>query len=136
MLKALFIISAYIVVLLSTNYMAEGDYWESECITRCCSARCWAWRLWPEPRPIGIFVAFELLSIPSYMLGRGAKGDLRSNEAGLKIVRMACACDRDPALRHVARLRAGRIHQLSRRSAQIASLGTDGVPVVASPCCS
>ena len=29
-LKALFLVAGYIVVLLSTNYVAEGDYWESE----------------------------------------------------------------------------------------------------------
>ena len=32
-LKALFIVSAYVVILLSTNYVAEGDYWESEYYT-------------------------------------------------------------------------------------------------------
>jgi hypothetical protein len=29
-LKALFLVSGYVVVLLSTNYIAEGDYWEGE----------------------------------------------------------------------------------------------------------
>ena len=29
-LKALFLVAAYVVVLLSTNYVAEGDYWEGE----------------------------------------------------------------------------------------------------------
>ena len=29
-LKGLFLLSAYVVVLLSTNYMAEGDYYDSE----------------------------------------------------------------------------------------------------------
>jgi len=29
-LKALFIVIAYLVVLMSTNYIAEGDYWEAE----------------------------------------------------------------------------------------------------------
>ena len=29
-LKAVFIVAGYIVVLLSTNYIAEGDYWEGE----------------------------------------------------------------------------------------------------------
>ncbi len=28
LLKALFLVSGYVVVLLSTNYVAEGDYWE------------------------------------------------------------------------------------------------------------
>ena len=29
-LKAMFLLSGYVVVLLSTNYIAEGDYWENE----------------------------------------------------------------------------------------------------------
>src|SRR5687768_13381886 len=29
-LKALFLVAGYVVVLLSTNYIAEGDYWEGE----------------------------------------------------------------------------------------------------------
>ena len=29
-LKALFVVSGYVVVLLSMNYVAEGDYWENE----------------------------------------------------------------------------------------------------------
>ena len=29
-LKALFLVAGYVVVLLSTNYVAEGDYWEGE----------------------------------------------------------------------------------------------------------
>ena len=29
-MKAMFLLSAYVVVLLSTNYISEGDYWENE----------------------------------------------------------------------------------------------------------
>ena len=29
-MKAMFLLAGYVVVLLSTNYIAEGDYWESE----------------------------------------------------------------------------------------------------------
>ena len=28
--KAVFLLAGYVVVLLSTNYVAEGDYWENE----------------------------------------------------------------------------------------------------------
>ena len=38
LLKALFIVSAYVVVLLSTNYIGEGDYWESEYYTLLVSS--------------------------------------------------------------------------------------------------
>ena len=29
-MKALFLVAGYVVVLLSTNYIAEGDYYEGE----------------------------------------------------------------------------------------------------------
>ncbi|MDP6241573.1 MAG: NADH-quinone oxidoreductase subunit N, partial [Acidimicrobiales bacterium] len=28
--KAIFLLAGYVVILLSTNYVAEGDYWENE----------------------------------------------------------------------------------------------------------
>ena len=34
--------SGYVVVLLSTNYIAEGDYWEGEYYFLMLVARCWA----------------------------------------------------------------------------------------------
>ncbi len=74
----------YVVVLLSTNYMAEGDYWESEYyLLMVCSVL--GMSVMASSRDlIGIFVALELLSIPAYMLAAWRKGDERSNEAGLK----------------------------------------------------
>jgi NADH-quinone oxidoreductase subunit N len=83
-LKALFIVSAYIVVLLATNYVAEGDYWESEFYTLLVSSMLGMVVMASSRDLIGIFVALELLSIPAYMLASWRKGDLRSNEAGLK----------------------------------------------------
>ena len=29
-MKATFVLAGYVVVLMSTNYIAEGDYWENE----------------------------------------------------------------------------------------------------------
>ena len=83
-LKALFIVSAYIVVLLATNYVAEGDYWESEFYTLLISSILGMVVMASSRDLIGIFVALELLSIPAYMLASWRKGDLKSNEAGLK----------------------------------------------------
>ena len=83
-LKALFIVSAYVVVLLATNYVAEGDYWESEFYTLLISSILGMVVMASSRDLIGIFVALELLSIPAYMLASWRKGDLKSNEAGLK----------------------------------------------------
>ena len=83
-LKVLFLVTGYIVVLLSTKYVAEGDYWESEyyalmmCSVLGMSVMASATDL------ITIFIALELLSIPAYMLAGWRKRDTKSNEAGLK----------------------------------------------------
>ena len=83
-LDAVFVIAAYIVVLLSTNYIAEGDYWEGEYYILVLSSVLGMMVMASARDLITIFVALELLSIPAYMLAAWRKRDLRSNEAGLK----------------------------------------------------
>jgi NADH-quinone oxidoreductase subunit N len=83
-LKALFLIAGYVVVLLSTNYVAEGDYWEGEYYLLLLSSILGMVVMASSRDLIGIFVALELLSIPAYMLAAWRKRDSKSNEAGLK----------------------------------------------------
>jgi NADH-quinone oxidoreductase subunit N len=83
-LKGLFIAAGYIVVLLSTNSIAEGDYWEGEYYILLLSSVLGMMVMASARDLITIFVALELLSIPAYMLAAFRKRDLRSNEAGLK----------------------------------------------------
>lgn len=84
LLKALFLVSGYVVILLSTNYVAEGDYWESEYYSLLTTAILGMIVMASARDILMIFVALELLSIPAYMLAAWRKGDERSNEAGLK----------------------------------------------------
>ena len=83
-LQALFLAAGYIVVLLSTNYIAEGDYWEGEYYTLLLSSVLGMMVMACARDLISIFVALELVSIPAYMLAAWRKRDGRSNEAGLK----------------------------------------------------
>jgi len=83
-LKALFLLSAYIVVLLSTNYIAEGDYWEGEYYQMILASVLGMMVMASARDLISIFVALELLSIPAYMMAAWRKRDLKSDEAGLK----------------------------------------------------
>ena len=83
-LKAMFIVVAYIVVLLSTNYIAEGDYWENEYYGLLLASVLGMVLMASARDLITIFVALELLSIPAYLLAAWRKSDPRSNEAGLK----------------------------------------------------
>ncbi len=83
-MKALFLLSGYVVVLLSTNYIAEGDYWENEYYSLLLASILGMVVMASARDLITIFVALELLSIPAYMMATWRKRDLKSNEAGLK----------------------------------------------------
>jgi NADH-quinone oxidoreductase subunit N len=82
--KATFLLSAYVVVLLSTNYVAEGDYWENEYYEMLLSSVLGMVLIASARDLVTLFVALELLSIPAYLMATWRKRDLKSNEAGLK----------------------------------------------------
>ncbi len=87
-LKGLFLLSGYVIVLLATNYMSEGDYYDSE-FYQLISASILGMMVMTSARDlITIFVAIELVSIPAYLLAAWRKRDLKSNEAGLKYMLM------------------------------------------------
>ena len=83
-MKALFLIAGYVVILLSTNYIAEGDYHEGEYYFLLLSSLLGMSVMASSRDLVSIFVALELLSIPAYMLAAWRKGDVKSNEAGMK----------------------------------------------------
>ncbi|MCB0997348.1 MAG: NADH-quinone oxidoreductase subunit N [Acidimicrobiales bacterium] len=83
-LKALFLLAGYVVVLLSTNYIAEGDYWENEYYSMLLASILGMVVMTSARDLITVFVALELLSIPAYLLAAWRKRDPLSNEAGLK----------------------------------------------------
>jgi NADH-quinone oxidoreductase subunit N len=83
-LKALFLIAGYVVVLLSTNYIAEGDYAEGEYYFLLLSSILGMTIMASARDLVSIFIALELLSIPAYMLAGWRKRDLHGNEAGVK----------------------------------------------------
>jgi len=83
-MKALFLLAGYVVVLLSTNYVAEGDYWENEYYGLLLASLMGMVMMASARDLVSIFVALELLSIPAYLLVAWRKRDLHSTEAGLK----------------------------------------------------
>ena len=87
-LKGLFLLTGYVVVLLSSNYMADGDYYDSE-FYQLIAASVLGMLVMTSARDlVSIFIALELLSIPAYLLAAWRKRDLKSNEAGLKYMLM------------------------------------------------
>jgi NADH-quinone oxidoreductase subunit N len=83
-IKALFLGIGYVVLLMSANYIEEGDYYEGEFVFLILSSLLGMLVISSSRDLIGIFIALELLSIPAYMLAGWRKRDLRSNEASLK----------------------------------------------------
>ena len=83
-LKALFLVAGYIVVLQSTNYIAEGDYAEGEYYFLLLASILGMTIMASARDLITIFVALELLSIPAYLLAGWRKRDPKGNEAGVK----------------------------------------------------
>ena len=72
------------VVLLSTNYIVDGDYWESEYYGLLLASLMGMVMMASSRDLISVFVALELLSIPAYLMVAWRKRDPKSNEAGLK----------------------------------------------------
>jgi NADH-quinone oxidoreductase subunit N len=83
-MKALFILSGYIVLLISTTYIEEGDYYEGEYSFLIVSAVLGMVVMASARDLITIFIALELLSIPGYLLAGWRKSDLKSNEGMMK----------------------------------------------------
>jgi NADH-quinone oxidoreductase subunit N len=83
-LKALFLAIGYVVLLMGSSYIEEGDYYEGEYVFLILCSLLGMLVIASSRDLIGIFIALELLSIPAYMLAGWRKRDLRSNEASLK----------------------------------------------------
>ena len=83
-MKALFIGAGFLVVLLSTDYIAEGDFHEAEYYFMLVASLSGMAMMASSRDLISIFIALELLSIPAYLLAGWRKRDLRGNEAMLK----------------------------------------------------
>jgi NADH-quinone oxidoreductase subunit N len=83
-LKALFLVAAYVVVLLSTVYVEEGDFYEGEYYLLLLTSVLGMVMMASSRDLISVFIALEFLSIPAYMLAAWRKRDRKSNEAGMK----------------------------------------------------
>src|SRR3990170_4358837 len=83
-MKALFVGATYITLLLSTNYIEEGDYYQGEYYFLILSSVLGMTVMASARDLITIFVALEMISIPTFMLAGWRKHDLRSNEGAIK----------------------------------------------------
>lgn len=83
-LSGLFVAAAYVVLMLSSKYIEEGDYYEGEFSFLLLCSTLGMVTMASSRDLISIFLSLELLSIPAYLLAGWRKRDEKSNEASLK----------------------------------------------------
>ncbi|MTH91031.1 MAG: NADH-quinone oxidoreductase subunit NuoN, partial [Actinobacteria bacterium] len=83
-MKGVFLLSGYVVVLLSSSHVEEGEYWRGEYWFLLLTSLLGMLMMTSARDLVSIFVALEFLSIPAYMLAAWRKRDAKSNEAGVK----------------------------------------------------
>ncbi len=82
--KGLFLVVAYITLLVSFNYIGEGDYYRGEFYVLLLTSVLGMTVMASARDLITIFVALETITIPTFALAAWRKHDTKSNEAGLK----------------------------------------------------
>ena len=83
-LKALFLLTGYVVVLISQTELEEGGYYQGEYYLLLLISVLGMVMMASARDLVSLFVALELLSIPAYMMAAWRKRDVKSNEAGVK----------------------------------------------------
>ena len=83
-LKALFLLVGYVIVLMSQNELEDGGYYQGEFYVLMLCSVLGMVMMTSARDLVSIFVALELLSIPAYMMAAWRKRSSVSNEAGVK----------------------------------------------------
>jgi NADH-quinone oxidoreductase subunit N len=83
-LKGFFLVVAYVTLLISVDYISEGDYYQGEFYLLLLTSVLGLTVMASARDLITIFVALETISIPTFVLAGWRKHDTKSNEAALK----------------------------------------------------
>ena len=79
-----FLAAAYVSMLLSVDYIGEGDYYQGEFYVLLLTSVLGMMVMASARDLISIFVALETISIPTFVLAGWRKHDPKSNEAAIK----------------------------------------------------
>ena len=79
-----FLIVTYIVLLISTDYISDGDYYQGEFYFLMLTSLLGLIAMASARDLISIFVALETITIPTFILAGWRKHDEKSNEAAIK----------------------------------------------------
>src|SRR5215203_4393941 len=83
-LTGFFIAAAYVALLLSVDYIGDGDYYQGEYYVLLLTSLLGMVVMTSARDLITIFVALETISIPTFVLAGWRKHDPKSNEAAIK----------------------------------------------------
>lgn len=83
-LKGLFLVAAYIVFLMSVNYIESDRYYQGEYYFLLLASLLGSLVMSSSRDLIILFIGIELVTGPLYLLAGWRKGDAKSNEASMK----------------------------------------------------
>src|ERR1043165_1841235 len=83
-LKGFFLVATYVTILLSVDYINDGDYYKGEFYILLLTSAFGLSIMASARDLITLFVALETISIPTFILAAWRKHDRKSNEAGVK----------------------------------------------------
>ncbi|MBM3673510.1 MAG: NADH-quinone oxidoreductase subunit N [Actinobacteria bacterium] len=83
-LQGFFLAVTYVTLLLSVDYIGDGDYYQGEFYVLLLTSLLGMMVMAAARDLISIFVALETVSIPTFVLAGWRKHDRRSNEAAIK----------------------------------------------------
>src|SRR3954463_7674192 len=82
--QGFFLAAAYVSMLLSVDYIGDGDYYQGEYYVLLLTSLLGMMVMASARDLITIFVALETISIPTFVLAGWRKHDPKSNEAAIK----------------------------------------------------
>lgn len=82
--KGFFVLVAYLTLLLSLDYIADGDYYQTEYYFLLLTSVLGMMFMASARDLVSVFVALETISIPTFILAGWRKHDSKSNEAMMK----------------------------------------------------
>jgi NADH-quinone oxidoreductase subunit N len=83
-LKGLFVVAAYLVLLMSVSYIERDRYYQGEYYFLILCSLLGSLVMASGRDLIVLFIGLELTTVPLFLLAGWRKGDMKSNEASLK----------------------------------------------------
>ena len=113
-LTGFFLAAAYVTLLLSVDYIGDGDYYQGEFYVLLLTSVLGMIVMTSARDLITIFVALETISIPTFVLAGLAQARPEVERGGDQVLPDRCAVLGDHVVRHVAGVRAHRLHAAAR----------------------